>query len=145
MSARSQENWNVGGHSPGQQDDSCARDGVPRSSEPTTCRYGGQRLGTNRPVRADRLDQAVWQDVCSLLREPQRIAREHERRFTKDSRDSDLKQLQALTQKVKRGMGRLIDVYQEGLTDRTEFEPRLHQTQARLQSLHEQIATLAAE
>jgi site-specific DNA recombinase len=42
-------------------------------------------------------------------------------------------------------MGRLIDTYQDGLIDRAEFEPRLRHAQDRLQSLNDQIATLAAE
>jgi site-specific DNA recombinase len=108
-------------------------------------RFGGQRLCWNQQVRTDLLEQVVWQDVCSLLQEPQRIAREQERRLTKNSDDSSLEQLRTLTQKVKRGMGRLIDAYQDGLIDRTQFEPRLHQAQDRLQSLNGQIATLATE
>jgi len=43
-------------------------------------RFGGQRLCGNLPVRTALLEEAVWQDVCSLLQEPQRVAREHERR-----------------------------------------------------------------
>jgi site-specific DNA recombinase len=108
-------------------------------------RFGGQRLCWNPQVRTDRLEEALWQDVCSLLQEPQRIAREQERRLTQPDSDDSLKSLAALTQKVKRGMGRLIDAYQEGLIDRSQFEPRLHQAQNRLQNLNDQIAALAAE
>jgi site-specific DNA recombinase len=96
-------------------------------------------------VRTDRLEEALWHDVCSLLQEPQRIAREQERRLTQPDSDDSLKSLAALAQKVKRGMGRLIDAYQEGLIDRSQFEPRLHQAQNRLQNLNDQIAALAAE
>jgi site-specific DNA recombinase len=108
-------------------------------------RFGGQRLCENQSVRTDRLEEAVWQDVCSLLQEPQRIAREYERRLAPPDRDESLDSLQTLTQKVKRGIGRLIDAYQDGLIDRAQFEPRLHQAQERLQALQDQIATLAAE
>jgi site-specific DNA recombinase len=108
-------------------------------------RFGGQRLCWNKQVRTDLLEQVVWQDVCSLLQEPQRIAREQERRLTKNCDDSSLEQLRTLTQKVKRGMGRLIDAYQDGLIDRAQFEPRLHQAQDRLQSLNDQITALTAE
>jgi site-specific DNA recombinase len=108
-------------------------------------RFGGHRLCYNRQVRTDLLEQAVWQDVCSLLKEPSRIAHEHERRLAKPARDNSLEPLKALAQKVKRGMGRLIDAYQDGLIDRTEFEPRLHQAQERLQNLNNQISTLSAE
>jgi len=106
---------------------------------------GGQRLCWNRPVREDRLEEAVWRDVCSLLREPQRLAREYERRLAQPDRDPSVDSLKALTQKVKRGIGRLIDAYENGLIDRTELESRLSPARRRQQQLQEQIAALDAE
>ena len=46
-------------------------------------RFGGQRLCWNKQVRTDLLDAAVWEDVSSLLSEPQRIKEEYERRQRK--------------------------------------------------------------
>jgi site-specific DNA recombinase len=56
-----------------------------------------------------------------------------------------LPSLQSLVQKVKRGMSRLSDGHQDGLLDRGAFEPRLRHCQERLQTLTDQIATVAAE
>ncbi len=108
-------------------------------------RFGGQRLWGNQQVRTDLLEEAVWQDVRSLLQEPQRVAREHERRLAQPASDDSVESLKALAQKIKRGIGRLIDAYQDGLIDRAQFEPRLHQAQERLQTLNDQITSLAAE
>ena len=108
-------------------------------------RFGGQRLCWNKQVRTDLLEEAVWQDVCSLLKEPGRIEREHERRLARPAQDGGLDHLKALVQKVKRGMGRLIDAYQDGLIDRTEFEPRMRHTQERLRNLNDQISKVSAE
>ncbi len=105
----------------------------------------GQRLCRNRPIRTDRLEEVVWQDVCSLLREPQRLAREYERRLAHPDQDPPLDSLKNLTQKVKRGIGRLIDAYENGLIDRTELESRLSPARQRLQQLEEQIAALGME
>jgi site-specific DNA recombinase len=44
-------------------------------------RFGGQRLCGNKPVRTDVLDAAVWEDVCHLLSEPERVRAEYERRL----------------------------------------------------------------
>jgi site-specific DNA recombinase len=109
------------------------------------CHFGGQRLCGNRQVRVEPLEAAVWRDVCALLREPERIAQEYERRRTPTAPDLDGQGLQNAVQKVKRGMGRLIDAYQEGLLDRAQFEPRLRQAQERLQTLNDQIAALTVE
>jgi site-specific DNA recombinase len=108
-------------------------------------RFGGQRICHNKQVRTDLLGEAVWQDVCSLLREPERITQEHQRRLSRSSNDSSLDHLKALAQKVKRGIARLIDAYQDGLIERTEFEPRLRYSKERLSHLDEQIATLSRE
>ena len=108
-------------------------------------RFGGQRLCWNKQVRTDLLEEALWQDVCSLLREPQRIAQEYERRLAQPDHDDSPDSLQVLAQKVKRGMGRLLDAYQDGLIDRSQFEPRLRQAQERLRNLDAQIAALVAE
>ncbi len=44
-------------------------------------RFGGQRICYNKQVRTDVLEEAVWDDVCSLLSEPERIEREYQRRL----------------------------------------------------------------
>ena len=108
-------------------------------------RFGGQRICYNKQVRTDLLGEAVWQDVCSLLRQPERITQEHQRRLTRSSHNSSLDHLKALTQKVKRGISRLIDAYQDGLIDRTEFEPRLRHSKERLSQLDGEILALSQE
>ena len=40
-----------------------------------------------------------------------------------------------LTQKVKRGIARLIDAYADGLVEKSEFEPRLRDARERLERL----------
>ncbi len=109
------------------------------------CHCGEQRLCGNRSVRMDRLDEAVWRDVSSLLQEPERIAQEYERRRTQAPRDDGLAVLQATTDKLQRGLDRLIDAYQMGLLERAEFEPRVRRAREQLQTLHNQIAARTAE
>jgi site-specific DNA recombinase len=108
-------------------------------------RYEGHRVCDNKPVRIDRLDEAVWQDVCLLLKNPSRITQEYERRLHRGHRKDQVDQLEAIARTVKRGLGRLIDAYQESLIDRTEFEPRLEQSRQRLAHLNEQIQALDQE
>jgi site-specific DNA recombinase len=44
-------------------------------------RVGGQAVCRNKQCRTDVLDKAVWQDVCALLAEPERVRQEYERRL----------------------------------------------------------------
>jgi len=108
-------------------------------------RFGGQRICYNKQVRTDLLGEAVWQDICSLLKDPSRITQEYERRLTRSNKNSSLDPLIALAQKVKRGMSRLIDAYQDGIIDRTEFESRLSHAKQRLSNLDDQITEMSQE
>src|SRR5262249_58486359 len=87
-------------------------------------RFGGQRVCCNGQCRTDLLDKAVWDDVCALLADPERVRREHERRRrgqkNKGGRPSE--QVGKLIEKVRRGISRLIDAYGEGLLEKAEID-----------------------
>jgi len=91
-------------------------------------RFGGQRACWNAQVRTDRLDEAVWREVERVLRDPARITAEYRRRLDearqRGADNPDFAAAEAQLAKLRRGMGRLIDSYAEGLIERTEFEPR---------------------
>jgi site-specific DNA recombinase len=101
-------------------------------------RFGGQRICHNKQVRTDLLESAVWQDVCSLLNEPERIEREYQRRLAnkkKSGRSQMANGLADSIKRVKRGIARLIDAYEDGLVERAEFEPRIKRAKDRLAKL----------
>jgi len=101
-------------------------------------RFGGHRICHNRQVRTDLLETAVWEDVCSLLSEPERIEREYQRRLMnkkKSGRSQTAESLAASIKRVKRGIARLIDAYEDGLVERAEFEPRIKRAKDRLAKL----------
>jgi len=108
-------------------------------------RHGGERICSNKPVRMDRLDAAVWADVCELLQNPAALQHEFERRLGGDE-DEDVnaahvgKQIAA----TRRSISRLIDAYEDGLLDKSEFEPRIRHARQRLELL-EQEATAASD
>ena len=100
----------------------------------------------NLQLRTDRLDQAVWEEVCALLQEPKRLEQEYQRRLQATSKDQDaLALLQAQSTKLRQGIARLIDTYTEGLIDKQEFEPRLSRLRQRLSELDTKAQQLTAE
>jgi len=107
-------------------------------------RFGGQRVCSNRQCRTDLIDKAVWQDVCSLLSDPERVRREHEIRSggrrRKSGRPAD--RLVRLIGSVRRGITRMIDAYQEGFLEREEFEPRIRAAKERLAKLESEAKTV---
>ena len=104
-------------------------------------RCGGQRVCTNTSVRSDILEEAVWADVCSVLSDPQRIEQEWQRRLAQQPKEEwdTSRHVGAMVEKVKTGISRLIDAYQEGLIEKAEFEPRMRSAKERLQVLEAEL------
>jgi site-specific DNA recombinase len=109
-------------------------------------RFGGQRLCDNKQVRTDLLEEAVWEDVRSLLDDPQRVLAEYQRRLSPERPAGlETQQLEGMVQKVRRAITRLIDAYEEGLLSKAEFEPRIKGSKERLAKLESDLAHLANE
>ncbi len=102
-------------------------------------RFGGERICDNLQVRTDLLEQKVWEEVCDLLQDRQRLLQEYERRLnTPKKEDENLIVLQAQQGKIQQGIARLIDSYTEGFVQKSEFEPRITRLRLRLVELEKQ-------
>ena len=110
-------------------------------------RFGGQRLCWNKAVRTDFLDAAVWDDVRSLLAEPDRIRVEYQRRLERKNpdRDRELTQVAKLISQVRKSISRLIDAYGDGMLAKSEFEPRITAARERLSRLEAEQKQTAAQ
>jgi site-specific DNA recombinase len=88
-------------------------------------RHGGEAICKNACVPA-RVEEAVWSDLCSLLREPERLRREFEQRLERSSHETEeTKRLEKSIANQKRRVARLLDAYENGWIDKSEFEPRI--------------------
>jgi site-specific DNA recombinase len=108
-------------------------------------RWGGVRICENVPVRMERLDAAVWEDVSALLGDPDRIRREFERQRSQVPA-AEPRRLEAIAkevQRVKRGISRLLDLYQGGDLEKEEFEPRYARARQRLSELDSEASAIS--
>ena len=104
-------------------------------------RFGGERVCPSKPIRLDRLDAAVWSDVTSLLQNPEELRSEFERRLNAENEpDIDVAQVNRQIAMVQRSISRLIDAYEDGLLEKSEFEPRIQAAKERLARLQEDEA-----
>jgi site-specific DNA recombinase len=116
--------------------------GVAPCDNPRDPQPGVGGSGVGRSVRSDCLELAVWNEIRALLEDPQRLAAEHRHRLDElhhGGHDRDL--AAALDRRIEglgRGMGRLIDSYDEGVIDRDAFQPRIL-------GLKERLARMAAQ
>jgi site-specific DNA recombinase len=94
-----------------------ARKGQPRAYASYRClgtdayRFGGERLGQNTQGRTDLVDVAVWQEVCTWLAHPERLAEEYRRRLQPEMRTkrTPLSTVEGQIGKLRQGVARLID------------------------------------
>jgi len=110
-------------------------------------RFGGNRVCSNTQVRTDTLEAAVWLEVCSLLKNPQRLEVEYQRRGQEPTTGAmeNIKTIDSQITKLRRGIARLIDSYAEGLIEKGEFEPRIHKIKQRVSVLETQVKNLSDE
>jgi site-specific DNA recombinase len=92
-------------------------------------------------VRTDRLEQAVWHEVCQLLEDPQRLGDEYQRRLDALQAapgEAEAARVDKQIAKLRQGITRLIDGYAEGYLEKAEAEPRIRRFKERLQTLEAQ-------
>jgi len=108
-------------------------------------RFGGVRLCWNKQLRTDLIDEAVWNEVCRLLEEPERLEQEYRQRMLAKEAPSELQGLEKQLGRLRQGLTRLIDSYTEGLINKTEFEPRITRMRERIKQLEEHQQQLRDE
>jgi site-specific DNA recombinase len=105
-------------------------------------RCQGQRVCSNRAIRVERLDEAVWSDVRRLLLEPERLAQEFERRLSggaeEGGSDRTCRSLAQQISQVKRRLARMIEMYAEGYLEKDEFQGKMEGARRRLSELESQ-------
>jgi DNA invertase Pin-like site-specific DNA recombinase len=112
-------------------------------------RYEGGRVCTNKPVRADYLDQVVWEHITALLADPQLIQHEIDKRLDRArSSDPAVKQRQRLElgrAKAATSITAMIEAFAEQLITIDELRARIPDLRAREANLRRQIEAIDAQ
>jgi site-specific DNA recombinase len=99
-----------------------------------------------RPIRQDYLDDLVWQEVLRLLRTPQLIQAELERRRTESLYSSAVQQRQEQVSReltrLGQQMDKLLDAYQEGLIALADLRKRSPEIKKKLGALEQEQQNL---
>ena len=105
-----------------------------------------KRICTNKSVRTDLLDEAVWNEVQQLLKNPWRLEQEYRRRLEQSevsNTQTTIALIETRHEKVRRGIERLIDGYTDGFIEKNEFEPRIKRLKQRVVELEDELKRLA--
>ena len=112
-------------------------------------RYEGGRVCGNKPVRADYLDDVVWNHITGLLADPALIRAEISKRLdaarTADPATRQRKQLQAALAKATASVTAMIEAFAEQLITIDELRARMPHLRSREASLRTQIDALDAQ
>ncbi len=112
-------------------------------------RYEGGRVCGNKPVRADYLDQVVWDHITGLLADPALIRAEIDRRLTQarasDPATRQRKQIELALAKAATSITAMIQAYSEQLITIDELRARMPGLRARQASLGGQLDALDAQ
>jgi site-specific DNA recombinase len=112
-------------------------------------RYEGGRVCANKPVRADYLDQVVWDHITGLLADPALIRTEIDRRLeqarTSDPVTQQRKRLEIALAKASTAISRMIQAFSEELITIDELRSRVPDLRARETNLRSQIDALDAQ
>ena len=99
-----------------------------------------------RPLRQDYLDALVWEEILRLLRTPELIQEELERRRRESLNSSPVQQRQEQVQReltrLSQQMDKLLDAYQEGLLPLAELRKRSPDLQKRIEALNQEQKNL---
>jgi site-specific DNA recombinase len=110
-------------------------------------REEGIKVCTNKPVRTDRVEAAVWREVRGLLEEPERLQQEYDRRLRDGAERGSgdgVAAHESQLRKLRRGMGRLIDSYTDGIIEQEDFTPRITRFKERIATLERDLAEATA-
>jgi site-specific DNA recombinase len=104
---------------------------------------------TAKRVRADRLDDAVWQALAQWLRDPHRIPQLHEswaaaKQQNLSAVEAEHAQLLQRRQRIERQDQRLLDAYQAEILNLAELEARRQKLSAEGQQVEQDIRRLAS-
>ncbi len=103
----------------------------------------------NRPIRQDYLDELVWRQVMELMENPDLIRKEINRRIqeaqdsnpTKTRKETLVKEIT----RVRNGIDRLLNAYQEDLLQLSELRIRIHGLRKRDSALKSELHSLEAK
>jgi site-specific DNA recombinase len=111
-------------------------------------RFGGTKICTNKTVGAEAIELIVLEEVRKLLKNPQRIFEEYQRRLAeleKSPVDEAYASLEKRKIKLEKGISLLIDSYTQEYITKEEFESRIQSMRKNLKMTQEQQSKLTEQ
>ena len=108
-------------------------------------RFGGERICSNGQIPAEFLEDAVWREVCDLLRNPEKLERDFQEDGNAVASSQNAEALIVRRVKQQHAIERLIDRFTEGLIEKDQFTSRMARTKGRIAELDVQIRAYSGD
>lgn len=102
-------------------------------------RFAGEAICSNKQVQGKLLETAVWDEVCELLRNPQKLQADYLDHNRADISFDNRETLKSQHVKLQYALERLIDSFTEGLIEKDQFASRIDRTKRRIADLNAEI------
>ncbi len=116
-----------------------------RCSGTDAYRFGGERICSNNQIRADRLENEIWETVSKILRNPGILELEDKDSTERSGVQENVNSLMAQRQKLQHGMDHLIDSLAEGVIEKDQFTNRVNRTKSRIADIDAKIAAQTSD
>jgi len=112
-------------------------------------RHPHGRVCTNQPVRQDYLDALVWKQVVQMLDDPGLVRTEIDRRVLeiRESHPTQVRKEALIKEalRIRKGIDRLLDAYQEGLLPLEELRRRVPEMRKKEAGLNSELKSIEAK
>ncbi|WP_281508845.1 recombinase family protein [Wolbachia endosymbiont (group B) of Pandemis cinnamomeana] len=109
-----------------------------RCSGTNSSKFNGNKICDNKSIRTDILDGVIWEEVKSILKEPDRIANEYQRRLSENKKPLHNQTREKQESKLRLSIKKFIDSYAKGFISQEEFEPRITTMKQHLKEIEEE-------
>ncbi len=116
-----------------------------RCSGTDAYRFGGERICSNTQIRADTLENRIWENVCEILMNPEILEQEEQDSSKQSGVQETVETLTAQRQKLQHGMDHLIDSLAEGVIDKDQFTARMNRTKTRIADIDAKIGAQTSD
>jgi site-specific DNA recombinase len=107
-------------------------------------RFGGERICSNTQIRAESLEDEVWEKVCKIVRNPACLEQKDHGTDQRVASSENVDTLRVQRHKLQYGLERLIDTFAEGVIDKDQFTSRMNRTKVRIADIDTKIGAQGA-
>ena len=116
-----------------------------RCSGTDAYRFGGERICSNTQIRAEWLENEIWEHVSKIVTKPGSLEQGDRDSNQSNALSKSIDTLEEQRQKLRRGMERLIDSLAEGIIDREQFTSRMNRTKTRIADIEAKLSAQTAD